>query len=378
MTKMSLRGTHGLSAQIRDYDVCFAEFLKPAGNGQKFMQSILMREAFHRFAEQRVAIRQNAPTAILDVSCGPGDFSLAWTSEIARFLPKGITFYCTDYRGGISRETGETYATTTARKIRAAAQEGKLPLSQDPVATDADLFSGDDVLMPRGQTADIVHWSHSGYHVRDALGGERNNPRAVEHGLNTAIDKMWAALDRAGLMFSVHQTNDISDGVPSQMLPVSRKYCGVLDDVPNRIEKRVGQVGGYVAAVNFASPLKFPPLADADWEALRRPKKWDALDPSQARALRLLNFIAYDFTDPAKSALEILLDGGSLSAYVDEFKSIVETNGGYITVKCAFQMIGKSKLVATKLAGIARQLRERMPDFSREMTAAMGEMLRPQ
>jgi hypothetical protein len=57
-------------AQIRDYDICFAEFLKPSGSGQKIMQAILLREAFSHFAQQGIAIKQDGPTAILDVSCG--------------------------------------------------------------------------------------------------------------------------------------------------------------------------------------------------------------------------------------------------------------------------------------------------------------------
>jgi hypothetical protein len=71
------------------------------------LQAILLREAFSLFALRGVAIKQSAPTVILDVSCGPGDYSVAWTSEIARFLPTGIAFYCTDYPvwplGGILR-----------------------------------------------------------------------------------------------------------------------------------------------------------------------------------------------------------------------------------------------------------------------------------
>src|SRR5689334_24992527 len=105
---------------------------------------ILLREAFSLFVLQAVAIRQDAPTLILDVSCGPGDYSVAWTSQIARFLPKGIAFYCTDYPDGISRETGETYAMSTAKKMQAAAKNGKIRLAQAPVSTDADLFSGHD------------------------------------------------------------------------------------------------------------------------------------------------------------------------------------------------------------------------------------------
>jgi hypothetical protein len=87
VTKMQLDDREELSAQIRDYDTCFAEFLKPSGNGQKFLQAILLREAFSLFAQRGIAIRQDAPTVILDVSCGPGDYSVAWTSQIARFLP---------------------------------------------------------------------------------------------------------------------------------------------------------------------------------------------------------------------------------------------------------------------------------------------------
>jgi hypothetical protein len=79
MTKMRLNDRDELSAQIRDYDTCFAEFLKPSGNGQKILQAILLREAFSLLAQRGIAIRQDAPTVILDVSCGPGDYSVAWT-----------------------------------------------------------------------------------------------------------------------------------------------------------------------------------------------------------------------------------------------------------------------------------------------------------
>src|SRR5881227_1533194 len=158
MTKMRVDDRDELSAQIRDYDTCFAEFLKPAGNGQKILQAILLREAFSLFAQRGIAIRQDAPTVILDVSCGPGDYSVAWTSQIARFLPRDIVFYCTDYPDGISGETGETYAVTTAKKMQAAAENGNVRLAQAPIATDADLFSGRDALVPSGRTADIVHW----------------------------------------------------------------------------------------------------------------------------------------------------------------------------------------------------------------------------
>jgi hypothetical protein len=371
VTKMQFGDRDELSTQIRDYDTCFAEFLKPSGNGQKILQAILLREAFRLFALQGVAIKQNAPTVILDVSCGPGDYSVAWTSQIARFLPRGIAFYCTDYADGIARETSETYAITTAKKMQVAAEDGKLRLEQAPVATDADLFSGRDALMPPGKSADIVHWSHSGYHVRDALGASRNDPRAIEAGLHTAVDKMWAALDNMGLMVSVHETRDNSDGIQSQIGPVSRKYCGRLDDVPEQIAARIGQLGGYVAAVNFASPLKFLGLEDAGWERLKERAQWERLDDAEARALRLLNFIAFDFSDPAKAALEKLAEDGRLAAYVDEYKSIVATNGGHIVVKCAFQMISKSRQVASKLDDIAFQLTEKIQDFSEQMATEM-------
>ena len=139
--------------------------------------------------------------------------------------------------------------------------------------------------------------------------------------------------------------------------------------MPERIAARIEQLGGYVAAVNFASPLKFLGLDDAGWERLKRRAEWDRLDESQARALRLLNFIANDFSDPTKAALETLAEDGRLAAFVDEFKSIVKTNRGYIVVKCAFQMISKSQQVAGKLDDIAFQLSEKMRDFTEEMAA---------
>jgi hypothetical protein len=135
VTKMRLDDHNQLSSQI-----------------QKILQAILLREAFSLFALQGVAVRHSAPTVILDVSCGPGDYSVAWTSQIARFLPKGIAFYCTDYPGDISKVSGETYAMATAKKVQAAAVNGKLKLAQVPVPTDADLFSGHDALMPVGKT----------------------------------------------------------------------------------------------------------------------------------------------------------------------------------------------------------------------------------
>jgi hypothetical protein len=92
---------------------------------------------------------------------------------------------------------------------------------------------------------------------------------------------------------------------------------------------------------------------------------------SEARALRLLSFIAFDFSDAAKAALETLAEDGRLAPFVDEYRSIVASNGGHIVVKCAFQMISKSQQVARKLDNIAFQLTEKMRDFSEEMTAEM-------
>ena len=183
---MQLCDRDQLSAQIRDYDTCFAEFLKPSGSGQKLLQAILLREAFCLFAHQGVAIQQSAPTVILDVSCGPGDYSVAWTSQIARFLPKGMAFYCTDYRDGISRETGETYAATTARKIQAAAQEGKLRLAEAPVAIDADLFSDHDA------AADAQHArNQSADHARDDQ-AERECAEFAARGSGVEIHQTFA------------------------------------------------------------------------------------------------------------------------------------------------------------------------------------------
>ena len=144
--------------------------------------------------------------------------------------------------------------------------------------------------------------------------------------------------------------------------------------MPEQIAARIGQLGGFVAAVNFISPLKFLGLDDAGWGRLKRPAQWNRLNEPEARALRLLNFIAFDFSDPAKAALETLAEDGRLAAYVDEYKSILATNGGYIVVKCAFQMISKSQQVARKLDEIAFQLNEKMDGFSEEMGAEMRRL----
>ena len=39
-------GRQDVAARLRDYDTCFAEFLRPSGNGQKILQASLMRAAF--------------------------------------------------------------------------------------------------------------------------------------------------------------------------------------------------------------------------------------------------------------------------------------------------------------------------------------------
>ena len=309
---------------------------------------------------------------ILDVSCGPGDYSVAWTSQIARLLPKGIAFYCTDYPGGISKVSGETYAMATAKKVQAAAVNGKLKLAQLPVPTDADLLSVATMRLCRsakqptssiGRTADIMC-------------SMRSVPPGTILGRSKRVCKQ--PLIRCGqpstkgvYCFPSHETRDNSDGIRSQLGPVSRKYCGRLDDVPAHIAARIGQLSGYEAVVNFASPLKFPGLGDADWERLKQRAQWDRLNVSEARALRLLNFIANDFLDPTKAARETHAEDGRLASYVDEFKSIVTATGGYIVVKCAFQMISKLQQVARKLDDIALQLTRRMREFSEEMAAEM-------
>jgi hypothetical protein len=53
----------------------------------------------------------------------------------------------------------------------------------------------------------------------------------------------WAvSLDEKRLMFSVRQTPDFSDGIPSQMLSCLSEMAGLWHEVPERIEERVGTV----------------------------------------------------------------------------------------------------------------------------------------
>jgi len=370
-----------VSVQLRSYHPCFTEFLNPAHNGQKHMQAALLREAFKRFHARQVGVKHTEPTRILDVSCGPGDYSATWTEQVAPFLPQGMQFYCTDFRGG-QCDDGEKYTDATIRKVRAKATTGGLRLAGEPIGVQADLFVGGDAIIPTGHQAHILHWSHSGYHVRDALKEQKDDPAAIKAGLNTAVDKMWDALDEKGLMFSVHQTNDMSDGIPSEMFPVAKKYLKVLDDVPARIAERIREKGGHVATVNFATPLDFPNMAiTSRWEALKDPKAWDYLDTDQQRALRLLGFIAYDFTNPeGKSSLEVLAErdraaGGhaadGLKAFVDEYRAVAINHRGHINVKCAFQMICKSPEVAAQLDQIAGELNESMPAYRHEMRKEM-------
>jgi hypothetical protein len=271
-----------VSTLLRDYDACFAEFLRPSGNGQKIVQAILMRAAFDRFAKEGIAIRQDTPTTILDVSCGPGDFSVAWTSDIAKALPAAMVFYCTDRASGVSRTTGEKYTTATINKMRAAALRGNLVLAKPPIGIDADLFSGDDRLMMPGKHADVIHWSHSGYHVRDALG--------------------FLCQARRGGLGASEATGTVG----------------------------VAKSGGIAQSL-------------------------------------LLNFIAYDFSNPDAAALEKLAQAGELADFVDAFKLIVAENRGHVFVKCAFQLIARSQDIAMKLNAIAGQLRRDMPAFLRQM-----------
>jgi hypothetical protein len=75
-----------LSAQIRDYDICFAEFLEPSGNGQKFIQAILLREAFRRFAQPLTSSISAIATSLRDRSDQIAKIGLtpAWEDTAAR------------------------------------------------------------------------------------------------------------------------------------------------------------------------------------------------------------------------------------------------------------------------------------------------------
>jgi len=90
------------------------------------------------------------------------------------------------------------------------------------------------------------------------------------------------------------------------------------------------------------------------------------------RTLHLLNFIAYDFSDPDRAAVEKLTAYGKLADYVDEFRSIVASNGGHIIVKCAFQLLSNSREIGICLRRISRELRDDMPKYREEMDLGMG------
>jgi hypothetical protein len=85
-----------------------------------------------------------------------------------------------------------------------------------------------------------------------------------------------------------------------------------------------------------------------------------------------LNFIAYDFSEPGRAAVEKLGADGRLADYVDEFRSIVTSNGGHIIVKCAFQLLSKSREIGMCLRRISRELHDDMPKYREEMDLDMG------
>jgi len=354
-----------LKDQIGIYDICFAEFLEPDFNGQKYLQSILLREVFRFLGEQDIVIQKDSPAVVLDVSCGPGDYSTLWTTQVSQFFPQGMAFHCTDFKGG-QCQNGLPYPTAAANAIKAAEARGEVKLSGEPMGVEADLFSGQEPIISPGKLARIVHWSHSGYYVCSTLGDRRNNPESIAQGIKTAIDKIWDSFDAAGLMFSFHQTGDMSDGIPSEMLPIAEKYSALLSDIPQRISQGVNEKGGYSSTVNFATPLIFPEMTDEQWDVLSDPVQWDYLDKDQSRVLRLLAFIVHDFLE-SRSNLEKLDQEGRLASFVHEYKALVRKNNGYINVKCAFQLVCKSEILGRELATIADRLRENMPKHLNEI-----------
>jgi len=354
---------------IRDYDICFASFVVPSRNGQKHMQTILLRESFKHLRNEYIAMEKDGPTSILDVSCGRGDYSKYWTSTVAKYLPQGMRFFCTDVREGFCKDTGERYVEATKRKIIAA--RDILKLIGQPIGIECNLYATTDRIAPPLIPVNIVHWSHSGYHVRDTLGSKKDDLIAIRTGLATAIGKIWSAFNEQGVMFSIHQSNDTSDGEASQMASLVRPYTGLLDDVPVYIDEIVHELGGHVITVYFNTPLEFPIMKNDRWEALKDQTRWMNLDSEQQRTILLLSFIVHDFSNHKKSGLEKLADNGKLDEFVDLYKNVVKQNGGYINIKCAFQMICKSATIARKLEVIGRDLQHRMPEFVKEMNWIM-------
>ena len=379
-----------VTAELRSYDVCFGEFLRPQFNGQKHMQAILVREVFARLQQAAPAVT-HAPT-VLDVSCGPGDYSVSWLRQLAPVADGGVAYVCTDYEGGRCAD-GTPYVAATVAKIQASADRGEVRLRAPPRGVEVDLFSDPArTLLPAADAADanaadgpranIVHWSHSGYHVRDALGDRRDDTAAIDAALAIAVDKLYDALaDEDGVILSVHQTNDVADGRPSQMLPVSAKFLHTLDTVPEYISRRVRQRGGFVARVHMVTPLYFPALTDAMWAQILDPAQWDSpsLTPEQRRTLRLFSFMLYDFSDPAQSGLEKLHALGTLRRYVETYRLLFAANAGdggprgtdVIYVKCAVQLACKSPALAKTLDAIASDLTARMRTFEEEMRATL-------
>ena len=54
-------------------------------------------------------------------------------------------------------------------------------------------------------------------------------------------------------------------------------------------------IGRICHCSEFCQPAQFLGLDDGGWERLKQRAQWDRLNVSEARALRLLNFIAFDF-----------------------------------------------------------------------------------
>ncbi len=298
-----------------------------AATNEKDETAAINRGFLNYLAERRIVLAGDAPIAVADIGCGPGDTLIKYLSGVA--FPGGFEVRATDFIPEYAdAERGEAL-----RTLAAAGAAGTIKLAGLSVrAGDAfggtllELLSGPDDGTRMRRAFKIVFASHLLYHAEDPSDAER---LLRDVAANLLADDGICIMYHLANAPQTFQEYRARFGSQSAGVAASDTGAVTIDDPPALIAAICARMGLAFWQMEFETQLRFGSLSDEDWRWFKDPRRYDALadrNPDAYEDLKRLYFVVQ------RAPLEFAADNSAsgLGAFIDEIRPVIEGNRGVL------------------------------------------------
>jgi hypothetical protein len=320
-----------------------------AATDEKEITASINRSFLNYLAQRNFVLTGDSPAPVADIGCGPCDTLVKYLTGVV--FPPGFILRATDYipeyadaeRGAALQTLTAAQAANTIKVIDYAVRAGN--------AFAGNL--GDLLSAPRdGATLRnafcVVFASHVMYHAEGALEVQRLLADIANNVLNPAGVSILYHIANTPRSFQEFRARF---GSQAGATTESDTGAVTIDDPPAQIGAACAALRLPLWQTEFFTKLHFGALSGDEWRSFKDPRTYDALadaNPSACEDLKRLYFVVQ--RAPQEFAVDNSATG--LSAFIDEIRSVIESNRGVLMSYERLQVFCRSDAPAPLRAAI--------------------------